>query len=372
MSRFAWLGAFIFGALIIFATAIFLIGEKQFLFSRTYHLQAPFDNVAGLDDGAAVRAGGVRVGTVEHIQLPRQAGERVIVQMKLDHSTHEVIKKDSVAAIETEGLLGNKYVAISFGSKESGPVRDGDVIQSQPPLDYADLAKKANEIMDTTKVALNNVGAATADMQSIASKIDRGEGTIGALVNDRQVYQSLNATTAEARRAVAQAKEGAVSFQENMEALKHNFFLRGFFNKRGYFDSSELTAHAIAELPNRPAIKTFVFNDKDLFDKPDTAKLKKEKLLNQAGSFLEQNSFGLAAVVSYTGLQGEKEENLTLAQAKAMVVRQYLAKKFKVDDARIKTKGMGEDKQADASKAGRVEIIVYPTGAESQISKVKK
>src|ERR1051326_3491060 len=109
MSRFAWLGAFIFGALIIFAAAIFLIGERQFIFSRTYHLQAPFDNVAGLDEGAAVRVGGVRVGTVEYIQLPRQAGGKVIVEMKLDHSTHEVIKKDSVAAIETEGLLGNKY-----------------------------------------------------------------------------------------------------------------------------------------------------------------------------------------------------------------------------------------------------------------------
>src|SRR5207253_1782209 len=139
MSRPARLGIFIFGALIIFAAGVFLIGDRQFVFSRTYHLQTQFDKVAGLDDGAEVRAGGVRIGTVQHIQLPQQSGEKVLIKMKLADSTREVIKQDSVAAIETEGLLGDKYVEITFGTKESAPVRDGDTIRSQPPLDYADL-----------------------------------------------------------------------------------------------------------------------------------------------------------------------------------------------------------------------------------------
>ena len=60
MSRMARLGAFIFAALFIFALTVFLIGEKQLLFSRTYHLKTTFDNVAGLDEGAPVRVGGVR------------------------------------------------------------------------------------------------------------------------------------------------------------------------------------------------------------------------------------------------------------------------------------------------------------------------
>ena len=369
MSRNARLGIFILGSLLIFATAIFIIGNRQFVFSRTYHLNAPFDNVAGLDDGAVVRAGGVRIGTVDEIHMPRRIGDKVVVVMKLEHSTREVIKKDSVASIETEGLLGNKYLSVSFGSEGGEPVRDGDTIQSRPPLDYADLAKKANEIMDTTKVALGNVDAATADMRSITAKINQGEGTVGALVNDKQVYQNLNATTAEARRTVAEAKVGVTSFQENMEALKHNFFFRGFFNKRGYEDAAELTKHEIAALPGRPALKKFIFNAKDLFDKSDTAKLKKEKSLDQVGRFLESAPFGLAVVTASTGLEGEKEKNLTLSQARAMVVRQYLAKKFRVDDARIKTKGLGETTEPDPSKANRVEIIVYPGGPENQIVK---
>jgi outer membrane protein OmpA-like peptidoglycan-associated protein len=126
-----------------------------------------------------------------------------------------------------------------------------------------------------------------------------------------------------------------------MEALKHNWFLRGFFKDRGYFNSSELTRHAVIRLPNRPPLRKFTFSGKELFDRPDSAKLKKEKLLDQAGKILESNSFGLVVVVAHTGLKGGKEENLTLSQARATVVRESLAKKFRIDDALIKTLGFG-------------------------------
>src|SRR5262249_3832211 len=159
------------------AVGIFLVGDKQFLFSRTYRLNAPFDDVAGLDQGAQVRAGGVRVGTVDHIQMPGQPGEKVIVALDLESSTRKVIKRDSVAAIKTEGLLGEKYVAVSLGSKAGEPVRDGDMIQSEPPLDYADVVKKANEIMDSTKLVVANMNETTDSLKSITGKVDHGEGT---------------------------------------------------------------------------------------------------------------------------------------------------------------------------------------------------
>ena len=362
MTRTARLGAFILGALIIFGTGVFLIGDRQFLFSRTYRLHASFDTVVGLDPGAVVRSGGVRVGTVDHISMPLRSGEKVTVVMKLKRATREVIKKDSVASVDTEGLLGAKYVSVSFGSNESQPVQDGDSIASRPPLDYADLAKKASAIMDTTQAALVNVDAATTSLKSIASKIDRGDGTVGALVNDKKVFHDLN-------RAMAETRAGVTAFHEDMEALKQNWLLRGFFNRRGYRDSAELTAHEIATLPGGPALKTFVYAAKDIFDKPDTAKLRNEKSLDPVGAFLEDTPFGVAVVTAYTGVAGEKERNLTLTQARAMVVREYLAKKFRVDDTRIRTKGFGEDAQTDSKRASRVEIIVYPEGAEHRLGR---
>src|SRR5438477_10447039 len=100
------LGVFIVGALVILAIGVFLIGDKQFLFSSTYRLESSFKNVGGLPGGAEVRVGGVRKGIVKKIQLPTRADGGMTVIMAMERSTRGVLKKDSVASIETEGLLG--------------------------------------------------------------------------------------------------------------------------------------------------------------------------------------------------------------------------------------------------------------------------
>ena len=187
MSRLARLGAFIFATLAILATGVFIIGSKEYLFRSTYQLKAQFENVAGLSEGADVQVGGVHSGTVKSIDLPHKPGEKVTVLMDLDKSTHEIIKQDSVASIETEGMLGNQYVAISFGSAGQGEVKDGQIIGSQPPLLMADMLKKANDILDSSQQAVQNVTVATAHIASVSTKIDNGDGTVGALVNDKQL-----------------------------------------------------------------------------------------------------------------------------------------------------------------------------------------
>ena len=106
MSRVARLGAFIVVTLAVLAAGVFIIGSKEYLFRSTYQLKAQFDNVAGLADGADVQVGGVHSGTVHSIELPHKPGEKVTVVMELDKSTHEIIKQDSVASIETEGRVG--------------------------------------------------------------------------------------------------------------------------------------------------------------------------------------------------------------------------------------------------------------------------
>src|SRR5947209_4742023 len=108
MSSTVRLGAFIFVALATFGVLVFLIGDKQFVFKQTYRVNAPFDNVAGLEGGAPVRAGGVRIGTVQKIDLPHRPDDKVTVEMEIEKAAHEVVKQDSVASIETEGLLGSK------------------------------------------------------------------------------------------------------------------------------------------------------------------------------------------------------------------------------------------------------------------------
>src|SRR5207237_6135114 len=219
----------------------------------------------------------------------------------------EVIKRDSISTIRSEGLVGDKFVEISFGSTDAPKVNDGDTIQSEPPLQFSELMQKTSQLLDSAKGAITNVDETTSNLKSITSKIDRGSGTIGALITDKKVYQNVNA--------------GANAFQENMEALKHNFFLRGFFKERGFESSADLKKNEISQLPDKPVSKKFAYEAKKVFDKPDTAKLKNEKNLNDAGDYLQNNRFGVAVVAAYTDMKGDTQTDRLLREARAMLGR---------------------------------------------------
>jgi phospholipid/cholesterol/gamma-HCH transport system substrate-binding protein len=344
MSTAFRLGAFIVGGLLILAAGVFLIGSKEFLFSSTYTLRADFKNVGGLDNGAQVRVGGIPEGTVKHIVLPKRSDEKVTVLMNLQHSTQNVLKKDSVASIKSEGLLGDKYVEISFGSDGGEQLKSGDTIPSAPPIDISDLIQKTDKILDTTQGTLQNMEGATDNLKSISAKINRGQGTVGALINDKTIYREASA--------------GAAAFDDDMEALKHNFLLRGFFKKRGYEDSDELTKYAIAKLPAEPYSKRFSLDAGQIFDKPDTAKLKNKKSLTEVGQFLEQNKFGIAVVAARGGVTGDTDKVRESTEAQAMTVREYLVQNFRLDDTRIKIIGLG--KAEAEGESHKLEILVYP------------
>ena len=365
MSRAARLGAFIIATLAILATGVFLIGSKQYLFSPTYRLKAQFATVVGLDAGAEVRIGGVHTGTVREIDLPSKPTDKITVLMDLQRSTHTIVKQDSVASIETEGLLGNEYVAISFGSEQALNLKDNDTIGSEAPLVIADLMKKADGILDTSQEALNNVTVVTANLSSISSKINQGQGTIGSLVNDKKIYTQLDQTTAGLRDTVNHAQAGVTAFQENMEAMKQNFLVRGFYKKRGYESSADLEKNEIAKLPDSAPLKSFAFDSKQLFDKQDTAKPKNQKVLRAAGQFLADTEFGVAVVIVSAGTTGDEQKDLVLTQARAMVVRDYLVGNFSFDDTQLKTLGRGKGKSDTPDSGwGSVEIIIYPADAE--------
>jgi phospholipid/cholesterol/gamma-HCH transport system substrate-binding protein len=365
MSRAARLGAFIIATLAILVAGIFIIGDRQYLFSSTYRLKTQFSTVVGLDEGAEVRVGGVHSGSVRRIELPKKPTDKITVLMDLQRSTHDIVKQDSVAAIETEGLLGNEYVSISFGSAQGLNVRDGDTIASQPPLVIADLIKKTDAILDSSKEAISNTTVATANLKSITAKIDDGQGPIGALINDKKMYTELDQTTVGMRDTMVHAQAGIADFQENMEALKTNFLLRGYFKKRGYEDSTDLAKDEITTLPVAPPLKTFTFEPKSLFDQIDTAKLKSPQSLGAAGQFLAANEFGIAVVVVSTGMTGDAQKDLVLSQARAAVIRAYLVGNFGFDDTQLKTLGMGKKTGATADSGwGDIQIIVYPVGTE--------
>lgn len=335
MSQATRLGAFLVLTFAILILAVFLIGRDQARFESTYRVRAQFQNVSGLDEGADVRVGGLRKGTVRRIELPKQPDGKVTVLMDLQKETRNVLKQDSVAEIKSEGLLGNKYVELSFGSPDGGALKGGELVGSERPLDVSDLMVKADQILDSTKDAVDGVNGITA-------KIQEGKGTVGALVNDKALYQ--------------QATASVTALHEDADALKHNFLLRGFFKQRGYENAADLKANEIAQIPQAPPEKMFVFDSRQIFGKPDSAKLKNEKLLKDAGQYLQGLQKGWAVIACSTDPKGDARKNRELSEAQAYVVRQYLVDNLSIDDKRIKTVGLGESKDQGA----KVEILIYP------------
>jgi len=269
MSTAFRVGIFVVLALLFLSIGIFLIGDKDFLFSSTYRLKADFQNVSGLNNGADVRVGGIHQGTVKEIDLPSQPEGKVTVVMNLRGPTRTIIKKDSRASIKTEGLLGDKYVEISFGSTKAEAVGNNDTIASETPKDMSEQARALTD----------------------------------------------------------EAQAGIAAFRDDMEALQHNFLLRGFFEKRGYNDTSELTKHAVSRLPAQEPAKEFDYESKEIFDKPDNAKLNNKKPLDAAGKYLEENPFGLAIVAS-SEAKGDTDKVRLLTEARAKIVRDYLTQNF--------------------------------------------
>jgi len=365
MSRLARLGAFIIVTLVVLAAGVFIIGSKEYLFSSTYQVKAQFDNVVGLVDGAIVQVGGVHSGTVRNIVLPHHPGEKVIVVIDLERSTHEILKKDSVASIETEGLLGNQFVAVSFGSQGAADLHNGDTIAGDPPLQMADMLKKASGMLETGEEVLGNVNETAAHLSSIAAKIDSGKGSVGGLINDKSLYTNLQKTTAGLQDTVSHADAGVSDFKDNMDALKNNFLLRGYYKNRGFKNASDLIANEVEHLPSGAPVKTFAFPAKNIFSGRDSAKLKHEKSLNPGGAYLAANQFGVAVVAVSSGMAGDAQDEMVLTEARAAVVRDYLVKHFGFKDDHLKTLGKGKQSDDASEKGeGNIQILIYPAGTE--------
>ncbi|MFN3873811.1 MAG: MlaD family protein [Ignavibacterium sp.] len=302
----AKLGIFIFFGSVLLVVGIFMLGNKDQLFVSTFTIRAYFQNTEGLRNGASVRFGGIDVGAVKDIKIMTDTSGRVEVSMRIKEEVRRFIKKDSRASIETEGLVGNKVVIISMGSDRAEPITDNGIILSKEPLSFADVIEETQGILSYTKEM-------TKSLADIVGKVNRGEGTIGKILYDEELYnaatnitksadKNLTAVTEDLRKIIAlfddlgkgvetivtntnnvvagidtllqgvsegkgvlgslltdQGTEGksinkilenfvqisedtkvsASRLAENMEALKHNWLFKSYFEQRGYWDKNE-------------------------------------------------------------------------------------------------------------------------------------
>jgi hypothetical protein len=122
---------------------------------------------------------------------------------------------------------------------------------------------------------------------------------------------------------------------------------------------SQSLLHSICRLPNRKPAKEFAYDTKEIFDKPDSAKLKNKKAFDGVGKYLQENQFVLS-VIACSDEKGDSDKLRLPTEARAKVVRGYLTQNYKLDDKRVKTIGLGKT----AGESSKLVVLVYPTSGQ--------
>jgi phospholipid/cholesterol/gamma-HCH transport system substrate-binding protein len=321
------LGTFVLAGLLFLVLLLFMIGKNENLFGSTYVLKARFDNIQGLVAGNNVRFAGIEAGTVKKVNI---LSDTVIeISMIIDTKMQQIIRKNAVASIGTDGLVGNKVVNIIPGAYLESLAVEGDIIATKKKINTDDiletLQKTTSDVMviadglKTTvkrinksnglwslledesipkqlRVAINNIQSTTGkagimvnNLNTIVLDLKNGKGSVGELLRDTSFATNLNqavnkiknvgdeadSLAATISNLVVSVKEdvnngkgpvhallkdsslvikisssldnvqkGTDGFNQNMEALKHNFLFRGYFKKLEKQQAKEMKLRA--------------------------------------------------------------------------------------------------------------------------------
>jgi len=317
------LGAFVLAAVVILIASLFLIGRYQHLIGSHLSLRARFDNVAGLRVGNNVRYSGIEIGTVRSLRIIDDTTVEVSLSVKGDMA--DVIRRNAVASLGADGLMGNKVVNIVPGDGAAERVQDGDLLASRGSVEIEDvlrtLSGSSENILDitdglrTTVDRINrseglwkilqdtvlgenlrrasrdlasttgNARALTADVRGIVDEVRSGKGPLGTLLKDTTLSKDMQGTirrmesvaanaerlaseleslsrkvgddyagqggvlqsalrdtalTGLVTRSLRNVEAGTRNFNEDMEALRHNFLFRRYFRRKAAQPSDSL------------------------------------------------------------------------------------------------------------------------------------
>lgn len=259
------LGMFVMVGLFLSILTIYFIGKQQNLFGSTIHLKSKFKTVSGLKVGNNVRFAGINVGTVSEIELVTDSS--VVVGLKIQKEVQKFIKTDAIASIGSDGLMGDKVLTVSPGTSSNKIIKNNDFIASESSVEMEDLMK-------SIKKSVDNAGIITTQLAEFTYTMNHGNGTLSKLMTDKEFANSLKNTLANLEissnqfaqfttkmnngkgvlsklvgdeklgvqldSTMANLQSGTKGLSEDMEAAKHNFLLRGYFNKKKKADAKKL------------------------------------------------------------------------------------------------------------------------------------
>jgi phospholipid/cholesterol/gamma-HCH transport system substrate-binding protein len=188
-------GLFVFIGLLLLISGILMVGNLHGTFTRKMQVMAIFDDVNGLQAGNNVWFSGVKVGTVSEIEFYKKS--LVAVTVNIDLKAQEYIRKDAKIKVSADGLIGNKILVIYGGGFNAGQINVGDTLEVEETFSSEDMI---NMVQENNK----NLLAITSDFKTISAGLAAGEGTIGKLLKDEEMYDHVLQTTSSLHKASAQ------------------------------------------------------------------------------------------------------------------------------------------------------------------------
>jgi phospholipid/cholesterol/gamma-HCH transport system substrate-binding protein len=233
---------FLLGLALVWVTFQTLNGGKIFK-EPGYTLIAGFESVKELKQGDEVRMAGVKIGSIE---LTRLAGRRAEAVLRIDPKIE--IKSDATASIVMAGLIGTNYIGIDLGTAGAPPLRDGAEIKTAVTADLntimgevGALGKKLESALGGISNTINgdgktpglfqkldklvsdngeNVNASMTNLRQVTDKLNKGEGTLGKLINDPKMHDELLLSVSEIKAAAGQAKDFIANAQAIVDQVK--------------------------------------------------------------------------------------------------------------------------------------------------------
>ncbi len=178
------LGVFVLVSVTLFIVAVYILGNQKNMFRPTFQIHAVFENTRGLKPGNNVRYAGIEAGTVEAVTILSDTA--IQVTMVLEKALQPYIKKNAIADIGTDGLVGNALVNIKPNKSKTpvAAVEHDDIIQTQENI-------STDEMLNTLGATNENIADFSVQLLEISQKLNEGQGAMAMLLRDDQLANDL-------------------------------------------------------------------------------------------------------------------------------------------------------------------------------------
>ena len=237
------LGAFVISALSLLIILLYMIGKNRNLFGSNLIIKARFENVQGLKSGNNVRFGGIDIGTVDDINFVNDS--TLEVNMRIENNMRNIIRKNAIVSIGTDGLVGNKIINIISSPEKSAKIENHDLLPSKKAID-------TDEMLRTLYKTNNNVASVVEQLKTTTKRLNKSTG-FWKLLADESIYDAIKKTSYNLKSSTQSIKNSSISINEIIQSTENGKGALGLLLRDSNFRADLSTGmenieHATAEI----------------------------------------------------------------------------------------------------------------------------